>query len=231
MRQKISAGFSAPLLLGSLAAVLAGCPTGIVETNAATPPVVTAVYAVDVSGGGDNGPLPSVALFLASDPGAKSGVRISAKAPASYGGVQVEFDQSLKGESVAQVETLNLQSSCTQSTSIQLVDSDAADAVIPSSVCYNPSTVIGSNPFVLVTAGSSMDAAKVFTCQKFSTDNVLTASHNYAVKITSGSVIGSNGKAVAALPTGGGWSGGSFKFATSDFEVLGTEYQDASTGY
>lgn len=231
MRQKISAGFSAPLLLGSLAAVLAGCPTGIVETNAATPPAVTAVYAVDVSGGGDNGPLPSVALFLAIDQGAKSGVRVSAKAPASYGGVQVEFDQSLKGESVAQVETLNLQSSCTQSTSIQLVDSDAADAVIPSSVCYNPSTVIGSNPFVLVTAGSSMDAAKVFTCQKFSAKNALAPGHNYAVKITSGSIIGSNGKAVAALPTGGGWSGGSFKFATSDFEVLGTEYQDASTGY
>src|SRR5947209_5122294 len=132
MRLKTTAGFSAPLLISSFAAILAGCPTGTAQVDKTTPPAVTAIYAVDQNGDG----LPDVALFLATDPFSKSGARVSPKSPASYTGFRIEVDQALDAKSVEPKfggqETLASDnagplggfSACVSSTNVQLIDVD-----------------------------------------------------------------------------------------------------------
>ena len=234
MRLKTSVGFSAPLMA---AAILAGCATEIVETTFATAPKITAVYAVDDHPTRARNtspffvPLAPVALFALGD------TRVNAKAPASYDAFRIEFDQPVKPEEVANLNTLaggaEGQTFCTETGNIQFIDVTDSNRAIPSSICYNPATPLGAGPHVTIHVGlSTLDSTKkAFTCQRFTgSDFGLKANNQYAIKLTIANLKGTNGKPVES-PSGGGWASGVFSFQTAGLEILAVGYQDPESGF
>ncbi len=231
------------LLLG--AALLAGCPVQHYGcpygADCVTAPVVTAVYAMEHP----QRLLPDVALFLLSDPFSKTGVRVSPRSPASYTAFRIETEQALDGSSIEASHGgqpvldfdlgLGNFTACVASSQVQLIDVDGSDgvpagSVIPSSVCYDPSTVVGSNPHLTLVAGASDVPAQVFTCQAFAAARALAPDHAYAIRIGTG-IVGANGKGLTT-PAMPGWSIGTFTFRTyAGLQLLATGYIDPSTGY
>jgi hypothetical protein len=261
MRLSNGAGYRAPLLACCLA-VLTACAGGTTQKDSSTPPTVTAIYAIDTNlfvgatTAGPKAPQPDVLLYSQTD------ARVSDKAPASYDGLRIEFSETLDSSTIASPTNLGAASGTTANASfcgpltgdptkdpVQVLDVSGANggppnSVIPSSVCFNPSSDLGGNPNVIVQiGGSTLNASSVpFTCQSFSrpatggsNTNFTTYVPNkpYAVKLAS-TITGSNGQALA-LPSGGNpsgkWSGGTFAYTSSGFEILAAGFQDDNTGF
>src|SRR3954469_1064986 len=144
MRLCQRAGLSLPLL--TICTVLAGCGTTTVEqpANFSQSPQVVAIYAIDSA----FGTLPDV-LIYSQIPGDQG--KISTEAPPSYGSFRVEFDQPVTGTSVANNANVGtavggVASFCSPlgttpatpagASPIQLLDVDAANRVVTSSICY-----------------------------------------------------------------------------------------------
>jgi len=262
MRLSNGAGYRAPLLACCLA-LLTACAGGTTQKDSSTPPTITAVFAIDTNlfagatTAGPKAPQPDVLLYSQTD------ARVSDKAPASYDGLRIEFSETLDPSTIASSNTRAAASGTVANASfcapltgdptkdpVQVLDVSGANGgppnnVIPSSVCYNPSSDLGGNPNVIVQLGGSTlsSSAVPFTCQFFSrpppggTNTSNFASYvpgkPYAVKVAS-TITGSNGQALV-LPSGGNpsgkWSGGTFTYTSSGFEILAAGFQDDNTGF
>jgi hypothetical protein len=261
MRLSNVAGPFAPLLV-TCAAVAIGCATGVSQQDASGPPQVVAVYSIDTNlfvgatTAGPKAPLPDVLLYHQTD------ARVSDKAPASYDGLRIEFNQPLDPASVANQNSLGGTGSTVANASfcnpltgdpttnpVQILDvsganGGAANNVIPTSVCYNPASDLGSNPSLIVQLGATAlnSAAVAFTCQSFARPAVGGTNSNfasyvlnkpYALKLAT-TIKGSNGQALTP-PTGGNptgkWSGATFSYQSSGFEIMAAGYQDDNTGF
>lgn len=263
MRLSNIAGPRASLLV--ICAAVA-CATGTAQQDVSGPPEVAAVYAIDTNlfagstavQRGPRTPLPDVLLYHQTD------ARVSTKAPASYDGLRIEFSQPLDPSTVATQNSLGgigafvaNASFCAPLTGdpttspVQILDVSGANGfppnnVIPSSVCYNPASDLGSHPSVIVQLGATaLSSANVaFTCNSFARPPVpangagsnfasYVLKQPYALKLAS-TIKGTNGQALT-LPTGGNpsgkWSGGTFSYLSSGFEIMAAGYQDGNTGF
>src|SRR5438067_3235052 len=259
MRLSLGAGCRTPLL-ASCVAVLAGCAGSTTQKDSSTPPTVTAVFSVDTNlfagatTTGPKAPQPDVLLYHQTD------TRVSAKAPASYDGIRIEFSSLLDASTVAAPIGLGAGSGTIANASfcpplgndpanapVQVLDVSGANGgppnnVIPSSICFNPSSDLGGNPNVVIQIGASALSATAvpFTCQSFSRPvtggtnanfTSLVPNKPYAIKL-SPNIKGTNGQALVP-PTGGNpsgkWSGGTFNFTSSGFEIIAAGIHAAHT--
>ena len=239
MNLKTAAGRPVPLMrLATVLLMAGGCATSVVDQPAGfqDPPTIAAIFAVDSAGGF----LPDVLVYSSTEPAKVS------KAPPSYGSYRVEFNEPMAGETLSAANDLTAGASSTtlsfcsppsSGAKVRLLD---GTRVVPTSVCYDASSPLGSNPHVnvFIGAGATVPAApSPFTCRFFAAaplgdaaTGVLAASHDYTLDFAAGSINGANGKALAA-PTGGGWTGNQFKLSTSGFEVMAVGFQDLNTGF
>jgi len=241
MRLCHRAGYIVPLL--TITAVLAGCATSTTEppANFNSSPQVVAIYAVDSAFGS----LPDV-LIYSTAPGDQG--KISTNPPPSYGSYRVEFDQPINGATVANNADRGTgptpggaASFCSplSTNPIQLVDVDAANRVVTSSVCYDATSPLGEHPHVLVIPGRdalNTPTAPALTCNTFRADpglgpggNVFTPNHKYGIKVNAATIQNGGGKPLAAPTTG--WTGDTFQFTTSGQKILAAGFQDANTGF
>jgi len=225
--------------------VLAGCATKTVEqpANFKNNPQIVAIYAVDSALGTFAGT--ADVLIFSSDP--SDSTKVSASPPPSYGSYRVEFDQTIDGTTIANdpnrgAAVGGTAAFCTSlgTSPIQLLDVQAANRVVPSSICYDATSALGSHPHVLIIPGDGAltdPAATPLTCNTFAPDsgsgtggNVFEPKHRYGIQVKSGVAKNAAGKALNA-PTGGGWTGDTFLFTTSGLKIMAAGYQDPSTGF
>lgn len=238
-------------LTGLVAAtlVVAGCAAEPIPPSFAANPTVTAVYAIDAANA--NSPytfdiaLADVLLWssAASDAGRTSPM------PPSYGGLRIEFDQPMKGETFANEPDRSGASFCSpiSAGAIKLTDPNDGDRTLAASICYDSASPLGSNPNVKIVIGLGTGLVSTpedpFTCQEFfpedyETDptNVLAlkAEQTYTVKFDTTKITSTTGGALK-LPTGSnsdgaGWTS-VFTFKTAGFAIMAAGFQDPNTGY
>ena len=248
MRLKNAPGLYAPLLATAFSFVLGGCPTPVLEQppEFSSAPTVLAIYATDSAVGFLN----DVQLYSSTEPTRTS------LTPPSYGGFRIEFSQPLVGTGVfansdvpGTSPSTGPTSYCTELTggsAIKLVDADDATiGAIKSSICYDPSSALGSHPNVVVLPGIGVafdnTSPSPFTCQQFTQEdgssnpdasgNVLREKHKYALKFAADKITGQQSKLALKLPTDAGWAAGAFTFTTDDFSLMAVGFQDQNTGY
>ena len=251
MQLKISTGLSASLIAGGLAALVSGCdtPGNSDPKNRSQPPQIVAIYAVDFVGGnissndprsGVGGtPLQDVLIYTTVPADA---ARVS-PAPSSYGGFRIEFDQPLDGATLGANNDLNLSgnSFCSPPHGGATITLQDGSTILPTSICYDPTSNLGQNPHVLVTLGSGVGTttsgaiANPFTCNDFSADygtadqmtglgglTTMQNNHSYSFNISTG-VKSSSEHALAAAAA--------IPFKTGGFDIMAVGYQDSNTGY
>jgi hypothetical protein len=241
MRLKNSSGLTGPLLAAFISALVGACSTQVDDAagNFPNAPKVVAVYAVDSR----NVVLPDVLVYSADKDNHPDDVNKTSKPPPSYQSYRVEFDQPILGSTIANQPNradsraisngLGAASFCTPigTGSVNLVDVDDSNRVIQTSVCYDPSSALGSYPNVVVFPGKGSVAsatAQPFTCQSFAYErnsgglDILRPNHKYKLTLASTIVGQYNNKAITTPEV---------PFTTDDFSLMAVGYQDQNTGY
>jgi len=245
MRLCHRAGHVVPLL--TITAFLAGCATSTTDQppNFNSNPQVVAVYAVDSAFGS----LPDVLVYstASGDQG-----KTDPNPPPSYGSYRVEFDQPVNGTTVANnadrgpgPDPGGAASFCSPLTTnpLQLLDVEAGNRVVTSSICYDATSPLGSHPHVLIIPGRDeilqpAGAKPSLTCNTFRPDspgrsddlNIFKPNHSYAIKLNPATIQNGAGKALTS-PSGAGWANDTFTFKTSGLKILAAGLQDANTGF
>lgn len=241
MRLQNAQVYASLSLTGLLALALTGvgCAGKPIETTYPAGPTVVAVYALDLNNG-----FPDVQVWSSTEPTRTSPM------PPSYGAFRIEFDQPVKGSTIANMNDLSGESFCSKFAggAVTLHDPNDSDRELEWSLCYDSSSGLGSYPHVTGVLGNGVGLNSTpdspFSCQDFSGDDgsndpksgglILKPKQTYTLKFKS-SITSQTGAAFVS-PTDSSldyakWASGNLTLKTSGFEIMAVGYQNQNTGY